>query len=90
MNVLISLSLSLSLSVSLSLYDSRVHVSESTLKSLGGTYEVEPGHGDERDEYLKDHNVKTYLIVEKIVSSLICPASAYHEHISTCLVILCS
>ena len=32
---------------------SRVHISKATLDCLNGVYEVEPGHGDTRDSYLK-------------------------------------
>lgn len=31
----------------------RVHISKDTLKCLDGAYEVEPGNGDTRDNYLK-------------------------------------
>lgn len=41
----------------------RVHVTRATLDALGGEYEVEAGHGDSRDAYLRDHNVDTYFIV---------------------------
>ncbi|XP_047360722.1 adenylyl cyclase 78C isoform X1 [Vespa velutina] len=40
----------------------RVHISVDTLKCLDDVYEVEPGNGVERDNYLKDRNVETYLI----------------------------
>ncbi|XP_034943359.1 adenylyl cyclase 78C isoform X2 [Chelonus insularis] len=40
----------------------RVHISEETLKCLNDVYEVEPGNGVDRDNYLKDRNVVTYLI----------------------------
>ncbi|GJQ67397.1 hypothetical protein Trydic_g8273 [Trypoxylus dichotomus] len=40
----------------------RVHISEATYQCLNGAYEVEIGNGHERDTYLKDHGVKTYLI----------------------------
>jgi len=40
----------------------RVHISADTLKCLNDVYEVEPGYGCERDNYLKDRNVETYLI----------------------------
>ncbi|KAI4466400.1 adenylate cyclase type 1 [Holotrichia oblita] len=40
----------------------RVHISEATYQCLNGAYEVEVGNGHERDSYLKDHEIKTYLI----------------------------
>ncbi|XP_017881980.1 adenylate cyclase type 8 isoform X3 [Ceratina calcarata] len=40
----------------------RVHISEDTLDCLNDVYEVEPGNGTERDNYLKERNVVTYLI----------------------------
>ncbi|XP_068219097.1 adenylyl cyclase 78C-like isoform X2 [Palaemon carinicauda] len=40
----------------------RVHISKATVDCLNGVYEVEPGHGATRDQYLKDHAVETYLI----------------------------
>ncbi|PVD30969.1 hypothetical protein C0Q70_10245 [Pomacea canaliculata] len=40
----------------------RIHVTEETLKYLSGDYEVEPGNGGERNSYLRDHAIKTYLI----------------------------
>ncbi|PIK62428.1 Adenylate cyclase type 5, partial [Apostichopus japonicus] len=43
----------------------RVHITEATLKFLNGDYSVEPGLGGERNAYLRDHNIDTYLIVEK-------------------------
>ncbi|XP_076247270.1 adenylyl cyclase 78C isoform X3 [Calliopsis andreniformis] len=40
----------------------RVHISEDTLNCLNDVYDVEPGNGIERDNYLKERNVVTYLI----------------------------
>ncbi|XP_012278460.1 adenylate cyclase type 8 [Orussus abietinus] len=40
----------------------RVHISADTLNCLNDAYDVEPGHGAERDNYLKERNVVTYLI----------------------------
>uniref|UniRef100_A0A182QFK2 adenylate cyclase n=1 Tax=Anopheles farauti TaxID=69004 RepID=A0A182QFK2_9DIPT len=41
----------------------RVHVTRATLDALGGEYEVEAGHGDTRDSYLRDNEIDTYFIV---------------------------
>uniref|UniRef100_A0A8C9W7R2 Adenylate cyclase type 7 n=1 Tax=Scleropages formosus TaxID=113540 RepID=A0A8C9W7R2_SCLFO len=41
----------------------RVHITEATLKHLK-TYEVEEGNGHLRDSYLKEQNVKTYLVID--------------------------
>nr|XP_026696031.1 adenylate cyclase type 8-like isoform X1 [Ciona intestinalis]XP_026696032.1 adenylate cyclase type 8-like isoform X2 [Ciona intestinalis] len=43
----------------------RVHISEATYKCLGNDYEVEPGGGGSRSQYLKEHNIKTYLIIDQ-------------------------
>ncbi|XP_055544586.1 adenylate cyclase type 6 [Wyeomyia smithii] len=43
----------------------RVHITKETLNSLGDHYEVEEGKGHERNNYLKDHQIQTYLIVPK-------------------------
>ena len=32
------------------------------MKCLGGDYDVEPGEGIKRNVYLRDHDIKTYLI----------------------------
>ncbi|CAH1156233.1 unnamed protein product [Phaedon cochleariae] len=41
----------------------RVHITQATLDYLGGEYEVEPGNGTARNQYLRDHCVTTYFIV---------------------------
>uniref|UniRef100_A0A8D8ZKP8 adenylate cyclase n=2 Tax=Cacopsylla melanoneura TaxID=428564 RepID=A0A8D8ZKP8_9HEMI len=40
----------------------RVHISRATLDCLQDMYEVEPGYGETRDSYLKEHQVETFLI----------------------------
>lgn len=40
-----------------------MHITKETLKCLDGDYEVEAGKGAERNSYLKDHQIETYLIV---------------------------
>ncbi|XP_063044617.1 adenylate cyclase type 7 isoform X2 [Engraulis encrasicolus] len=42
----------------------RVHITEATLKHLNKAYEVEEGNGHERDPYLKELNVQTYLVID--------------------------
>ncbi|KAG8238917.1 hypothetical protein J437_LFUL000754, partial [Ladona fulva] len=39
----------------------RVHISKSTLDCLNGVYEVEPGHGETRDHYLRVRGIFLYL-----------------------------
>ncbi|XP_078810644.1 adenylate cyclase type 2b isoform X7 [Oryzias latipes] len=41
----------------------RVHISSVTLEHLNGFYKVEPGDGQTRDSYLKEHGVVTYLVI---------------------------
>ncbi|XP_047619559.1 adenylate cyclase type 1 [Phacochoerus africanus] len=41
----------------------KVHITKSTLACLNGDYEVEPGHGHERNSFLKTHNIETFFIV---------------------------
>lgn len=43
----------------------RVHITKETLNCLNDHYEVEEGRGFERNTYLKDHQIQTYLIVPK-------------------------
>ncbi|XP_058848885.1 adenylate cyclase type 7 isoform X2 [Acipenser ruthenus] len=42
----------------------RVHITDATLKHLNKAYEVEEGNGHLRDTYLKEQNVKTYLVLD--------------------------
>lgn len=41
----------------------RVHITHETSDYLHSEYELEPGHGGERNAYLREHNVRTYFIV---------------------------
>ncbi|XP_076826755.1 adenylate cyclase type 2 isoform X2 [Brachyhypopomus gauderio] len=41
----------------------RVHITCVTLEHLNGAYKVEDGYGQERDPYLKEHGVLTYLVI---------------------------
>ncbi|XP_065559206.1 adenylate cyclase type 5-like isoform X2 [Artemia franciscana] len=49
----------------------RIHVTKETLRYLGKDYKVEPGLGAERNSYLRDLNVETYLII---------PDEEYRDH----------
>lgn len=62
----------------------RVHITQATLDYLSGEYEVEPGHGGTRNQYLRDNSVTTYFIVpparrRKVGSFL--PVLDYGTHI---------
>ena len=41
----------------------RIHITKDTLRYLGSDYRVEPGHGGERNGFLRDHNIETFLII---------------------------
>ncbi|XP_049440902.1 adenylate cyclase type 2 isoform X2 [Epinephelus fuscoguttatus] len=41
----------------------RVHITSVTLEHLNGAYKVEDGDGQERDPYLKEHGVITFLVI---------------------------
>ncbi|KAL4084910.1 hypothetical protein QTP88_027778 [Uroleucon formosanum] len=43
----------------------RVHISKATLDCLEEAYDTEPGHGENRDAYLRDHGIETFLIKEQ-------------------------
>lgn len=46
----------------------RVHITSVTLEHLNGAYKVEDGDGQERDPYLKEHGVITYLVINPKVA----------------------
>ncbi|XP_061628102.1 adenylate cyclase type 6-like isoform X1 [Phyllopteryx taeniolatus] len=41
----------------------RIHITEATLRYLNEDYEVEPGFGGERNAYLKDNDIETFLVL---------------------------
>ncbi|XP_034029645.1 adenylate cyclase type 3 [Thalassophryne amazonica] len=41
----------------------RVHISQSTMECLHGEFEVEPGNGGDRCDYLRDRGIETYLVL---------------------------
>ena len=41
----------------------RVHISQNTLECLHGEFDVEPGNGGDRCEYLKERGIETYLVI---------------------------
>lgn len=41
----------------------RVHISQTTKDSLHGEFELEPGNGGERCEYLLEKGIETYLVL---------------------------
>ncbi len=43
----------------------RVHISASTLLNLGNEFEVEEGHGDQRNSYIAKLGIKTYFIIPR-------------------------
>ena len=49
----------------------RVHISEATAKALNGQFELEPGDGEERDDYIRNSEIKTFLVAVPEVS-IIC------------------
>lgn len=46
-----------------SVWTRRVHISQSTLECLHGEFDVEPGNGGERCDYLRERGIETYLVV---------------------------
>lgn len=41
----------------------RVHISQRTMECLRGEFELEPGNGGERCEYLLEKGIDTYLVL---------------------------
>ncbi|XP_075559692.1 adenylate cyclase type 2 Ac76E isoform X2 [Dermacentor variabilis] len=40
----------------------RVHITKATYHQLDGKFETEPGNGQQRDQYLAEHQIETFLI----------------------------
>ncbi|XP_037533265.1 adenylate cyclase type 3 [Nematolebias whitei] len=41
----------------------RVHISQSTMECLHGEFDVEPGDGGDRCDYLRERGIETYLVI---------------------------
>ncbi|KAK6310274.1 adenylate cyclase type 8 isoform X1 [Coregonus clupeaformis] len=61
----------------------RIHISKASLDCLNGDYEVEEGHGKERNEFLRRHNIETYLIKQPEESLLTLPEDIMKEATNT-------
>ncbi|KAM8838821.1 adenylate cyclase type 8 isoform X2 [Synchiropus splendidus] len=51
----------------------RIHISKAALDCLNGDYEVEEGHGKDRNDFLRRHNIETFLIKQPEDSTLTLP-----------------
>ncbi|XP_005398061.1 PREDICTED: adenylate cyclase type 8 isoform X3 [Chinchilla lanigera] len=61
----------------------RIHISKATLDCLNGDYNVEEGHGKERNEFLRKHNIETYLIKQPEESLLSLPEDIVKESVTS-------
>ena len=54
----------------------RVHITDETARFLNNDYKIDPGNGGERNSFLRDHNITTFLICvsehSKVKVSLYC------------------
>lgn len=57
----------------------RVHITSVTLEHLNGAYKVEDGYGHERDPYLKEHRVVTYLVINPKVWCKVIPLQELYD-----------
>ncbi|XP_074506113.1 adenylate cyclase type 8 isoform X2 [Sebastes fasciatus] len=57
----------------------RIHISKAALDCLNGDYEVEEGHGKDRNDFLRRHNIETYLIKQPEESMLSLPEDIMKE-----------
>uniref|UniRef100_A0A3Q4B966 adenylate cyclase n=1 Tax=Mola mola TaxID=94237 RepID=A0A3Q4B966_MOLML len=61
----------------------RIHISKAALDCLNGAYEVEEGHGKDRNDFLRRHNIETYLIKQPEESLLTLPEDITKEAASS-------
>ncbi|KAK1805599.1 hypothetical protein P4O66_019879 [Electrophorus voltai] len=62
----------------------RVHISQATMECLHGEFELEPGNGGERCEYLMEKGIDTYLVlvpketttVDRVSNGVLCGGSS--------------
>lgn len=56
-----------------------MHITRDTLDCLGDEYQVEPGHGEQRNAYLKDNDIETFLIVPDNTSRVVRTTYYYYS-----------
>ncbi|XP_060899547.1 adenylate cyclase type 8 [Labrus mixtus] len=61
----------------------RIHISKAALDCLNDDYEVEEGHGKDRNDFLRRHNIETYLIKQPEESLLTLPEDIMKESASS-------
>ena len=69
----------------------RVHITKSVWNCLNGDYEVEEGRGQERDAYLKQYNIQSYLIVAehpRVCKAIYSYFSSYYYYFQLLLLLL--
>lgn len=66
-----------------SFHSRRIHISKAALDCLNGDYEVEEGHGKDRNDFLRRHNIETYLIKQPEESLLALPEDIMKEAASS-------
>ena len=67
----------------------RVHISQSTMECLHGEFDVEPGDGGERCDYLKEKGYETFLVVvpngKEGLKGLVSGISSHICHLYVCM-----
>lgn len=61
----------------------RIHISKAALDCLNGDYEVEEGHGKDRNDFLRRHNIETFLIKQPEESTLSLPEDIMKDSASS-------